>query len=52
MTSRRKKYCFYHFCFVNVCLDIFLENFFHVCKANTNTDKSAIKKIAISCCDV
>ena len=31
----------------------FFENFFDVCKANTNTDKSSfLKKIAISCCDV
>ena len=28
MTSRRQKHRFYHFCLVNVCLDIFFENFF------------------------
>ena len=28
MTSRRQKYCFYHFCLVSVCLDIFLKTFF------------------------
>ena len=28
MTSRRQKYCFYHFCLGSVCLDIFLKTFF------------------------
>ena len=49
--SRRQKYRFYHFCIVSVCLDIF-ENLFHVCKANTSTDKSAFKKFAFSFSDV
>ena len=30
----------------------FFENFFHVCKANTSTDKNAFLKVAISSCDV
>ena len=41
MTSRRQKYRFNHVCLVSVCLDFF----FHVGKANTNTDKSAFKKM-------
>ena len=28
MTSRRRKYRFYHFCLGSVCLDIFLKTFF------------------------
>ena len=28
MTPRRQKYCFYHFCLVSVCLDIFFKTFF------------------------
>ena len=28
------------------------ENFFHVCEANTSSDKSAFQKFAISSCDV
>ena len=28
MTLRRQKYRFYHFCLVNVCLDMFLKTFF------------------------
>ena len=35
---------FYHFCLGSACLDIF-ENFLHVCKATTSTDKSPFKKL-------
>ena len=44
MTSRRQNTACITFCLWSICLDIFA-NIFHVCKANTSTDKSVFSKL-------
>ena len=43
MTSQRQKYCFYHFCFGSVCLDI-LENLFMYARQLPVQTKAYFKK--------